>query len=190
MALLNNSSIIYLYFGSVIYLFLLQLYHLWKCTFFLNWRHYLLSQINFLTLFMIALNPIKKDELSHTEPKLWNRRRQIETPTVFNNVEEIPDSIERKKNSILFVHKPQKLAIWMWTVEGTVAVQTWHWLAILVYLMIAYISELKLTGAHLWHRHTICLLFKIYATSDQPLAPLCIQTQSKSSIPYSVLTNM
>lgn len=44
---------------------------------------------------MIALNPIKKDELSHTEPKLWNRRRQIETPTVFNNVEEIPDAIEK-----------------------------------------------------------------------------------------------
>lgn len=44
---------------------------------------------------MIALNPIKKDELSHTEPKLWNRGRQIETPTVFNNVEEIPDAIEK-----------------------------------------------------------------------------------------------
>lgn len=55
---------------------------------------------------MIALNPIKKDELSHTEPKLWNRRRQIETPTVFNNVEEIPDSIE--KFSVLFL-RPQKL---------------------------------------------------------------------------------
>ena len=44
---------------------------------------------------MIALNPIKKDELSHTEPKLRNRRGQIETPTVFNNVEEIPDAIEK-----------------------------------------------------------------------------------------------
>lgn len=76
---------------------------------------------------MIALNPIKKDELSHTEPKLWNRRRQIETPTVFNNVEEIPDSIE--KFSVLFL-RPQKLLVWIWTVEGTLAMQnpvlTWH----------------------------------------------------------------
>lgn len=44
---------------------------------------------------MIALNPIKKDELSHTEPKLRRRRRQIETPTVSNNVEEIPDATEK-----------------------------------------------------------------------------------------------
>lgn len=30
----------------------------------------------------------------HTEPKLCHRRRQIETPTVFNNVEEIPGAKE------------------------------------------------------------------------------------------------
>lgn len=31
----------------------------------------------------------------HTEPKLCHRRRQIETPTVFNNVEEIPGAKEK-----------------------------------------------------------------------------------------------
>lgn len=100
---------------------------------------------------MIALNPIKKDELSHTEPKLWNRRRQIETPTVFNNVEEIPDSIE--KFSVLFL-RPQKLLVWIWTVEGTLAMRNpaltrhtrWD-------LFRSPKSQNLLTNSHLWHRH-------------------------------------
>lgn len=65
---------------------------------------------------MIALNPIKKDELSHTEPKLRHRRRQIGTPTVSNNVEEIPDATEKlcpfPQTSRLESPQP--------TVEGTV----------------------------------------------------------------------
>lgn len=76
---------------------------------------------------MMPVIPIKEDELSHTELKLWNRRRQIEIPTVFNNVDEIPDSIE----IFALFQRAQWLSTWQWTVEGTIAM---HNLIDLAYL--------------------------------------------------------
>lgn len=112
---------------------------------------------------MMALIPIKKDELSQTEPKLWNRRRQIETPTVFNNVEEIPDS--KEKFSVLFL-SPQKLLAWLWTVEGTLAMQnpglTWHTRLDLfssLNLRICWVTATCGTG-------TSCTLVKTFAVSN------------------------
>lgn len=98
---------------------------------------------------MIALNPIKKDELSHTEPKLWNRRGQIETPTVFNNVEEIPDAIEK----FCPLPRPPGLCARRRTVEGTLAMRNArtdpHSAS---GGSVAHISNL-LSNDHLWHSH-------------------------------------
>jgi hypothetical protein len=107
---------------------------------------------------MIALNPIKKDELSHTEPKLWLRRRQIEIPTGFNNVDEIPGAIE-------------KISVPLKTWRPVLAELNGGGHSCYAQLgtdlpapsySVAHISNL-LSHDHLWHRHgtssvTICVV--------------------------------
>lgn len=76
----------------------------------------------------------------HTEPKLCHRRRQIETPTVFNNVEEIPGAKEK------FLPSPPDL-------ESVCAHRAERWRAVLLCSAAALTHALPLTH---WSISQIC----------------------------------